>query len=127
LYIVYDLSTDHYHFSAGVGRMVVHNTDSIMIQLPHPTPVPAVVTPEWAAECMQYVFKQGAMIGEDISARLPAPLELELEGVLFPSAYYKKKVRCSGIAYNVHTSSLTMISLRACALTELLRSVMGEP
>jgi DNA polymerase elongation subunit (family B) len=28
---VYDLETDNHHFSAGIGRMVVHNTDSCMI------------------------------------------------------------------------------------------------
>jgi DNA polymerase elongation subunit (family B) len=27
---VYDVETDNHHFSAGVGRMVVHNTDSLM-------------------------------------------------------------------------------------------------
>ena len=29
---VYDLETENHHFSAGVGRMVVHNTDSCMIR-----------------------------------------------------------------------------------------------
>jgi DNA polymerase elongation subunit (family B) len=28
---VYDLETENHHFSAGIGRMVVHNTDSCMI------------------------------------------------------------------------------------------------
>lgn len=28
---VYDFTTSNHHFSAGVGRMVVHNTDSVMI------------------------------------------------------------------------------------------------
>ena len=30
---VYDLETSNHHFSAGVGRMVVHNTDSSMVDL----------------------------------------------------------------------------------------------
>jgi len=29
---VYDFTTDNHHFSAGIGRMVVHNTDSIMVK-----------------------------------------------------------------------------------------------
>ena len=29
--LVYDLETEDHHFAAGVGRMVVHNTDSIMV------------------------------------------------------------------------------------------------
>jgi DNA polymerase elongation subunit (family B) len=28
---VYDLTTDNHHFSAGVGQLVVHNTDSVMV------------------------------------------------------------------------------------------------
>ena len=31
---VYDLTTDNGHFHAGVGQMVVHNTDSVMIAFP---------------------------------------------------------------------------------------------
>lgn len=30
---VYDLETENHHFSAGVGRMIVHNTDSVMVAL----------------------------------------------------------------------------------------------
>ena len=26
---VYDLTTENHHFSAGIGNMVVHNTDSV--------------------------------------------------------------------------------------------------
>ena len=29
---VYDFTTDNHHFAAGIGRMVVHNTDSIMVK-----------------------------------------------------------------------------------------------
>lgn len=31
---VYDLTTENHHFQAGVGCMIVHNTDSIMIRFP---------------------------------------------------------------------------------------------
>jgi len=30
---VYDLETDNHHFSAGIGRLVVHNTDSVMVDM----------------------------------------------------------------------------------------------
>jgi DNA polymerase elongation subunit (family B) len=30
---VYDLETDNHHFAAGIGRLVVHNTDSVMVDL----------------------------------------------------------------------------------------------
>jgi DNA polymerase elongation subunit (family B) len=31
---VYDLTTSNHHFQAGIGRMIVHNTDSIFVQFP---------------------------------------------------------------------------------------------
>lgn len=31
---VYDLETENHHFSAGIGRMVVHNTDSLYLSVP---------------------------------------------------------------------------------------------
>ncbi len=31
--LVYDLETENHHFSAGVGQLIVHNTDSIMVNL----------------------------------------------------------------------------------------------
>jgi len=43
------------------------------------------------AERMQYVFRKGAEICDLISSRLPEELEFELEGVLYPSCYYRKK------------------------------------
>jgi DNA polymerase elongation subunit (family B) len=33
---VYDLETSSHHFSAGVGEIVAHNTDSLYIAMPHP-------------------------------------------------------------------------------------------
>jgi DNA polymerase elongation subunit (family B) len=34
---VYDLETENHHFSAGIGRMIVHNTDSCMIHFENKT------------------------------------------------------------------------------------------
>uniref|UniRef100_A0A6C0CSZ0 DNA-directed DNA polymerase n=1 Tax=viral metagenome TaxID=1070528 RepID=A0A6C0CSZ0_9ZZZZ len=31
---VYDLTTSNHHFQAGIGKMIVHNTDSIFVQFP---------------------------------------------------------------------------------------------
>lgn len=30
---VYDLETENHHFSAGIGRLIVHNTDSVMVDM----------------------------------------------------------------------------------------------
>lgn len=32
---VYDLTTENHHFAAGIGNMIVHNTDSIYCHFPH--------------------------------------------------------------------------------------------
>jgi DNA polymerase elongation subunit (family B) len=32
---VYDLTTDNHHFAAGIGKMIVHNTDSIFVIFPN--------------------------------------------------------------------------------------------
>ena len=34
---VYDLTTENHHFQAGVGKMIVHNTDSIFVKFPNAT------------------------------------------------------------------------------------------
>ena len=35
---VYDLTTDNHHFSAGIGKIVVHNTDSVFFTFNLETP-----------------------------------------------------------------------------------------
>ena len=40
---VYDLETENHHFSAGIGRLVVHNTDSTMIQIPDVVAGPTLI------------------------------------------------------------------------------------
>jgi len=69
---VYDLCTSNHHFAAGPGRMIVHNTDSVMVKLP-PTEHVSV------SDRMKHVFAVGSRMCQDISLRLPGPLQLELE------------------------------------------------
>jgi DNA polymerase elongation subunit (family B) len=89
---VYDFTTQNHHFSAGVGRMVVHNTDSVMFTIPEADrTVTDLSDPVSMQNRMNYVFEQGAAICNYISAQLPDALVFELEGVLHPSIYYKKK------------------------------------
>jgi DNA polymerase family B len=72
-------------------------TDSIFFTLPHPEPVPDSPNEEWMQDRMVYVFEQADNIAADITARLAemyAPhctLDMEFEGVMFPSLYLKKK------------------------------------
>lgn len=69
-----------------------HLTDSVMFIIPE---AEGAVTDLADADSMQnrmnFVFKRGAEICDYISAQLPEALVFELEGVLHPSIYYKKK------------------------------------
>lgn len=74
---VYDLETENHHFSAGIGRMVVHNTDSIMVDLniqdPH--------------QCVE----RGEGLAEEFKSIYPKPLELTFERALAIGFFIKKK------------------------------------
>ena len=63
---VYDLETANHHFSAGIGCLVVHNTDSTMIKMPGVKIGPEAIT------C-------GKKLETEISAIFPDPLYLEFE------------------------------------------------
>lgn len=66
---VYDLTTANNHFAAGVGRLVVHNTDSVMVLLDlgeH-------------TQDMQHVFQKAEWLAGEISKDFPHPVMLEFE------------------------------------------------
>ena len=79
---VYDLETESGHFSAGVGRIVVHNTDSVMVKF---------------ANCgddsdgIQKSFHLGEEAADQVTKLFPDPVELEMEKVYCPYILYKKK------------------------------------
>ncbi len=74
---VYDLETENHHFAAGVGRLIVHNTDSSMLDM-------------HIADKRDYV-SAGKAIAAEISDQFPAPLRLELEKVMKMLCLCKKK------------------------------------
>jgi DNA polymerase elongation subunit (family B) len=74
---VYDLETSNHHFAAGVGRLVVHNTDSSMIDL--------------HIEDKKDYIPAGIALAEDVSSKFPPPLKLELEKVMKMILFCKKK------------------------------------
>lgn len=66
---VYDLTTGTGCFAAGVGRLIVHNTDSVMVAL--------VGVPRE----LGLAYSLGNMLAERINAEFPKPVEMEAEGV----------------------------------------------
>jgi len=67
---VYDLETENHHFSAGIGKLIVHNTDSNYVTFPHLNS---------AHELWDYAIK----VAEEISKMFPPPMNLEFEKKIY--------------------------------------------
>ena len=80
---VYDLTTENHHFHAGVGSMIVHNTDSVMVEFD--------VQGRTGIEAIEYSWQQGELASEGASKLFKAPNDLELEKVYCPYFLYSKK------------------------------------
>jgi DNA polymerase elongation subunit (family B) len=85
---VYDLTTENHHFSAGVGELIVHNTDSVFftfnLQSIKGEPIRGKPALEITIEIAQDVAKL-------CSQYLKAPMELTYEKTLMPFILLSKK------------------------------------
>jgi DNA polymerase elongation subunit (family B) len=80
---VYDLTTENHHFHAGVGSLIVHNTDSVMVEFD--------VQGRTGQEAIEYSWKLGEEAAERCTALFKKPNNLELEKVYCPYFLYSKK------------------------------------
>jgi hypothetical protein len=87
---VYDLTTENHHFAAGVGQLVVHNTDSIFIVFRNVDPVDGV-TKLVDKAALASSIAQGQAASKGIAPRLPPPHNLEYEKTMFPLILLSKK------------------------------------
>jgi DNA polymerase elongation subunit (family B) len=90
---VYDLTTENHHFQAGVGNIIVHNTDSVFVHFPKSL---------CPGETREEIIKNANRIGEEMGvmctkAFLP-PNDLEFEKVYYP-LLLKGKKRYAGFKY----------------------------
>lgn len=84
---VYDLETENHHFSAGIGELVVHNTDSTMADL-------GIVDP---AEC----YRRGMELAKEVSDIFPSKyLRMEFEKGMRIICFRKKKYAAALISKN---------------------------
>jgi DNA polymerase elongation subunit (family B) len=75
---VYDLETANHHFSAGLGTLVVHNTDSVFVKLP--------------TKNEEEAFALSEALAEELTTQLfEPPILLEFEKIYFPFILLKKK------------------------------------
>lgn len=95
---VYDLETQNHHFSAGIGRLVVHNTDSAMVDLHLTDPTECHKWGNRIAEEISGV-PQHEILNPDGSVTVvpskpglfPPPLRIEFEKAMRLANFTKKK------------------------------------
>lgn len=75
---VYDLETENHHFAAGVGRLIVHNTDSCMIKFKD-------------VKDVKTCFEVCHHIEKEINKIFPPPMYLEFEKINVIFFLLKKK------------------------------------
>lgn len=80
---VYDLTTESHHFHVGPGELVVHNTDSVMVEFD--------VGGRTGIEAIEYSWQQGELAAEACNSLFKKPNNLELEKVYCPYFLYSKK------------------------------------
>lgn len=79
---VYDFTTANHHFAAGVGNMVVHNTDSVFV---------IFKTPEEHRHDVAFHFDMAQRAAAFITGNFKPPIELEAEKICLPFILYAKK------------------------------------
>ena len=93
---VYDLTTSNHHFAAGIGNMIVHNTDSVFFKfnLKDAETGKKIIN----KEALIYTIELAKQAGQLASKFLKNPHDLEYEKTFWPWALLSKK-RYVGMLY----------------------------
>ena len=92
---VYDLTTENHHFAAGVGNIIVHNTDSVFFTFNLQTPDGKPIRGKQALEITIELAQEA---GHLASSLLKGPHDLEYEKTFMPFCLLSKK-RYVGMLY----------------------------
>lgn len=87
---VYDFTTDNHKFAAGVGRIVVHNTDSIFCVFPQNGESPYAIKQKGHAAIMPSV-ELAMKASSEFRQTIKAPHDLEYEKTFWPFILLSKK------------------------------------
>ena len=85
---VYDLTTDNHHFAAGVGHMIVHNTDSIFCIFNNRGPNGDLLE---GKDALRNSIEIGVKASNAFKPHLKPPHDLEYEKTFFPFIILSKK------------------------------------
>jgi len=92
---VFDLTTDNHHFAAGVGSIIVHNTDSVFFTFNLQTPEGKPIR---GKEALEITIELAQEAGHLASSYLKGPHDLEYEKTFMPFCLLSKK-RYVGMLY----------------------------
>jgi DNA polymerase elongation subunit (family B) len=92
---VYDLTTENHHFAAGIGNLIVHNTDSVFFTFNLHTPEGKPIR---GKEALEITIELAQEAGHLASSFLKAPHDLEYEKTFMPFCLLSKK-RYVGMLY----------------------------
>jgi DNA polymerase elongation subunit (family B) len=92
---VYDLTTENHHFAAGIGNMIVHNTDSVFFTFNLQTPEGKPIR---GKEALKITIELAQEAGHLASSLLKGPHDLEYEKTFMPFCLLSKK-RYVGMLY----------------------------
>jgi DNA polymerase elongation subunit (family B) len=92
---VYDLTTENHHFAAGIGNIIVHNTDSVFFTFNLQTPQGKPIR---GKEALEITIELAQEAGHLASSLLKGPHDLEYEKTFMPFCLLSKK-RYVGMLY----------------------------
>lgn len=92
---VYDLTTDNHHFAAGIGNIIVHNTDSVFFTFNLATPEGKPIR---GKDALEITIELAQQAGHLASKFLKCPHDLEYEKTFMPFCLLSKK-RYVGMLY----------------------------
>jgi DNA polymerase elongation subunit (family B) len=104
---VYDLTTDNHHFAAGIGNMIVHNTDSVFFTF---NLADKDGRPIRGKQALEITIELAQQVGELASSFLKAPHSLVYEKSIMPFCLLRKKGYV-GIYYETNANKGTRKSM----------------
>ena len=96
---VYDLTTENHHFAAGIGSMIVHNTDSVFFTFNLQDPTTG--EPIRGKKALEITIEIAQDAAHLCSSFLKAPMDLTYEKTLMPFVLLSKK-RYVGMLYETN-------------------------
>jgi DNA polymerase elongation subunit (family B) len=124
---VYDLTTDNHHFAAGIGNMIVHNTDSVFFTFNLQDPVTGEKIR--GKNALEMTIEIAQDVAKLCTQWLKAPMELTYEKTLMPFILLSKK-RYVGMLYETDANKGKLkymgLSLKRRDSCDYLKDVYGE-